>query len=64
VASEDRLCALLLHQAEPFIDLEDHLKSRLGTNVLVRMKSRERGQIVIEFRTAEEFERLSQTMRG
>ena len=51
-------------KAPHLVDLEDHLKTRFGTNVLVRMKSRERGQIVIEFRTAEEFERLSQTMRG
>ncbi len=51
-------------KAPHFVDLEDHLKSRFGTNVLVRMKSRERGQIVIEFRSTEEFERLSQTMRG
>jgi ParB family transcriptional regulator, chromosome partitioning protein len=51
-------------KAPHLVDLEDHLKTRFGTNVLVRMKSRERGQIVIEFRSAEEFERLSQTMRG
>ena len=51
-------------KAPHLVDLEDHLKTRLGTNVSVRMKSRERGQIVIEFRSTEEFERLSQTIRG
>ncbi len=51
-------------KAPHLVDLEDHLKTRFGTNVLVRMKSRDRGQIVIEFRSAEEFVRLSQTIRG
>jgi ParB family transcriptional regulator, chromosome partitioning protein len=38
--------------------IEDELKQALATKVEIRLKERDRGQIVIEFDTNEEFERL------
>ena len=44
--------------------LEKHLHDRLGTHVLIRVKSRDRGQIVIDFNSQEEFERVTNLIRG
>lgn len=47
-----------------FVELEDSLRERYGTSVMVRMRSKEKGQIIVEFSTPEEFERVSSLMRG
>ena len=47
-----------------FVEFEDRLKERLGATVLIRAKSPERGQIVIDFHSVEEFERLVGLLRG
>ncbi len=47
-----------------FVELEDHLKDRLGTTVLVRPRTKGKGQIVIEYNSPEEFERVSGLIRG
>lgn len=46
-----------------FVALEEHLKSRFGTPVAVRPRNRHRGQIVIEYNSAEEYERVSELIR-
>jgi ParB family chromosome partitioning protein len=46
------------------LELEKHLHSRFGTPVLIRVKSRDRGQIVIDFNSQEEFERVTGLIRG
>jgi ParB family transcriptional regulator, chromosome partitioning protein len=45
-------------------ELERHLHDRFGTAVLIRLKSRERGQIVIDFNSQEEFDRVTGMIRG
>jgi len=45
-------------------DLERLLHDRFKTPVLIRVKSRERGQIVIDFNSQEEFERVTHIIRG
>jgi ParB family chromosome partitioning protein len=49
------------HDAKPphFLDLEQQFHAYLGTTVLIRPKNTERGQIIIEYQTREEFDRLS-----
>lgn len=51
-------------KAPHFLELEDHLKSRFGTSVLVRPKSKGKGQIVIDYGSDEEFHRVSSLIRG
>lgn len=51
-------------KAPHFVELEQTLQERYGTSVLVRLKSKEKGQIIVEFSTPEEFERVSSLMRG
>ena len=51
-------------KAPHFLELEDHLKSRLGTSVLVKTRGKGRGQIVIDYNSAEEFDRVSEIIRG
>ncbi len=46
-------------KAPHFIELETRLRERLGTAVLVRAKGKEKGQIVIDYSSHEEFERIS-----
>ena len=51
-------------RAPHFVELEDHLKDRFGTSVVVRSKAKGRGQIVIDYGSEEEFHRLSGLIRG
>ncbi|AGA26090.1 ParB/RepB/Spo0J family partition protein [Singulisphaera acidiphila] len=46
------------------LELEKHLHTRFGTPVLIRVKSRDRGQIVIDFNSQEEFDRVTTLIRG
>ena len=46
------------------MELEGSLRERFGTPVLIRVKARDRGQIVIDFNTREEFDRVSALIRG
>lgn len=47
-----------------FVEWEGRLKERLGVTVLIRAKTPERGQIVIDFHSVEEFDRLAELLRG
>ena len=51
-------------RAPHVIEIEEQLRGRLGTPVLIRVKSRERGQIVIDFNSEEEFHRVTGMIRG
>ena len=51
-------------RAPHFVELEEHLKVRFGTPVAVRPKSRDRGQIVIEYNSQDEYDRVSSLIRG
>ena len=46
------------------MELEGSLRQRFGTPVLIRVKARDRGQIVIDFNTREEFERVTAMIQG
>jgi ParB family chromosome partitioning protein len=47
-----------------FLELEQHLQQRFGTPVLIRVKSKERGQIVIDFHSQEDYDRVAGIIRG
>jgi ParB family transcriptional regulator, chromosome partitioning protein len=49
------------HDTRPphLLDLEQHLNQRLGTTVLIRAKNRDRGQIIIDYHSRDEFDRLA-----
>ncbi len=47
-----------------FVELEEHLKVRFGTPVVVRPRSRDRGQIVIDYNSQVEYERVVGLIRG
>jgi ParB family chromosome partitioning protein len=51
-------------KAPHVLDLEQHLQQRFGTPVSIRVKGMDRGQIVIEFNTREDFERVATMIRG
>jgi ParB family chromosome partitioning protein len=51
-------------RAPHVLQLEESLRHRFGTNVLVRLRSKDRGQIVIDFNSAEELERVAGLIRG
>lgn len=51
-------------KAPHFLELENVLQQKFGTPVVVRARSKEKGQIVIEFNSQEEFDRLSGMIRG
>ncbi len=51
-------------KAPHFVELEEHLKVRFGTPVLVRPKAKDRGQIVIDFNSREEYDRVVGMIRG
>jgi ParB family transcriptional regulator, chromosome partitioning protein len=51
-------------KAPHVLELEQHLCSRFGTAVSIRVKARERGQIVIDFNTQDEFDRVVSMIRG
>ena len=56
------------HSPEPkaphLIELEEHLHHRFGTPVLIRPKALGRGQIIIDYNSPEEFDRVSTLIRG
>jgi ParB family chromosome partitioning protein len=56
------------HTADPkpphLLDLEQALHQRLGTTVLIRAKTPERGQIIIDYHSREEFDRLNSLFRA
>jgi ParB family chromosome partitioning protein len=47
-----------------FVELEQHLHSRFGTPVLIKVKAPDRGQIIINYSSTEEFERVAGLIRG
>ena len=47
-----------------FVELEQHLHSRFGTPVSIKVKTPDRGQIIINYNSREEFERVSGLIRG
>jgi ParB family transcriptional regulator, chromosome partitioning protein len=51
-------------KAPHFLDLENHLRYRFGTNVLIRLRAHDRGQFVIDFNSQEEYDRVAGLMRG
>jgi ParB family chromosome partitioning protein len=51
-------------KAPHFLELEQHLHSRFGTPVLIRVKTPDRGQIIIHYNSQEEFNRVSGMIRG
>jgi ParB family chromosome partitioning protein len=51
-------------QAPHVLDLQEQLHARLGTTVLIRARTPERGQIVIEYHSRAEFDRLASIIRG
>ncbi len=51
-------------KAPHHIELEGHLKERLGTSVLVRAKGPDCGQIIIDYASREQFDHLSGLIRG
>jgi ParB family chromosome partitioning protein len=51
-------------RAPHVLELEQQLNARFGTCVLIRVKARHRGQVVIDFNTEEEFERVAGLLRG
>jgi ParB family chromosome partitioning protein len=52
------------HPPPQVIELEAHLRHRFGTSVSIKVKATGRGQIVIDFNTQEEFERVMGMIRG
>lgn len=46
------------------VELEQHLHQRFGTAVLIRSRTPEKGQIIIDYNNQEEFERVSAMIRG
>jgi ParB family chromosome partitioning protein len=56
------------HVQEPraphIVELEQQLHERFGTTVLIRSRTPERGQIIIDYNSQEEFERVSALIRG
>jgi ParB family chromosome partitioning protein len=56
------------HSPEPksphLVELEQHLHHRFGTPVLIRAKAPDRGQIIIDYNSQEEFERVSSLICG
>jgi ParB family chromosome partitioning protein len=51
-------------KAPHVLELEQHLHSRFGTPVLIKVKGPERGQIIIDFNNQEEFDRVTVLIRG
>ena len=55
------------HSAEPkaphLVELEQHLHQRFGTPVLIRTRTAEKGQIIIDYNSQEEFDRVTSLIR-
>src|SRR5262249_1563916 len=56
------------HSPEPkaphLVELEQTLHQRFGTSVLIRARTPERGQIIIDYNSQEELDRVSALIRG
>ncbi|WP_165227183.1 ParB/RepB/Spo0J family partition protein [Aquisphaera insulae] len=56
------------HSPDPkqphMVELEQHLHQRFGTMVLIRARTPERGQIIIDYNSQEEFDRVAAMIRG
>jgi ParB family transcriptional regulator, chromosome partitioning protein len=51
-------------RAPHVLELEQVLHARFGTPVLIKVKGPERGQIIIDFKSQEEFHRVASLIRG
>jgi ParB family chromosome partitioning protein len=51
-------------KAPHVLELEAHLKDRFGTPVLIKPKGLERGQIVIDYNSQDEYDRVVSMIRG
>lgn len=51
-------------KAPHVVEMEQHLHSRFGTPVLIKVKGRERGQIIIDFNNQDDFQRVTSLIRG
>jgi ParB family chromosome partitioning protein len=51
-------------KAPHFIEIEQQLHERFGTPVLIRARTPDRGQIIIDFNSRDELDRLSSLIRG
>ena len=55
------------HAPEPrllhVVELEQHLHQRFGTTVLIRARTPERGQIIIDYNSQEDFDRVTSLIR-
>ena len=51
-------------KAPHLVELEEQLRNRFGTSVLIRARTLERGQIVIDYNTQDEYERVVAMIRG
>lgn len=52
------------NRAPHVLELEQHLHSRFGTPVSIKVKGPERGQIIIDFTNREDFDRVTSLIRG
>ena len=52
------------NKAPHVLELEQHLHTRFGTPVVVKVKGPERGQIIIDFKNRDEFDRVTSLIRG
>jgi ParB family chromosome partitioning protein len=52
------------HKTSHVVEMESLLRERLGTQVEIRVTGKDRGQIVIEFASNEDFERVMQVIQG
>ena len=53
-----------LHRTSHVAELEGTLRERLGAHVEIRLSGKDQGQIIIDFATNDDFERIIETIRG
>ncbi|AMV36313.1 ParB/RepB/Spo0J family partition protein [Planctomyces sp. SH-PL62] len=53
-----------LVKAPHLVELEQHLLQRFGTSVLIRSRTAEKGQFIIDYNNQEEFDRVCALIRG
>lgn len=63
-AKAQKAAAAKIEKTAHVQSLEDDLKRRFSTRVEVKLKSQEKGQIVINFETNDDFERIMQVLRS
>lgn len=56
--------APITEKAPHLVELEGQLRSRFGTNVLIRPRGKEKGQILIEYQSQDDFDRITNMIRG